>query len=174
MGEMIMGTEGTLHVTVGDDTQPAICWWYREPPKQTTVQPGAKKEGFVAGATMVAGGASRPVPLLFDDLALTGKESFLEKETKFAKRWLYAKGVMVQEEQRNPVDVELESFFNNCRDGGTPRANIDVGLADSVAVILSNQAMDEKRRVDFSEMEKAATPAPAAKPAGAKAKTANS
>jgi predicted dehydrogenase len=158
MGEIIMGTDGTLHITVGDDTNPAICWWYREPPKQTTVEKSdkAKKETFVAGATMVAGGASRPVPLMFDDLALTGKESFLDKEVKFARRWLYAKGVLVQEEQRNPVDTELESFFQNCRDGGTPRANIDVGLADSVAVILSNQAMDEGRKVYFNEIEKAA------------------
>lgn len=158
MGEIIMGTDGTLHITVGDDTNPAICWWYREPPKQTTVERSdkAKKETFVAGATMVAGGASRPVPLMFDDLALTGKESFLDKEVKFARRWLYAKGVLVQEEQRNPVDTELESFFQNCRDGGTPRANIDVGLADSVAVILSNQAMDEGRKVYFNEIEKAA------------------
>ncbi len=156
MGEMIMGTDGTLHLTVGDDTNPAICWWYREPPKATTVEKTdkSKKENYVAGATMVAGGASRPVPLLFDDLALTGKESFLDKEVKFARRWLYSKGVMVQEEARNPVDTELESFFQNVRDGGTPRANIEVGLADSVAVILSNQAMDEGRKVYFNEIEK--------------------
>ncbi len=105
---------------------------------------------------MVAGGASKPVPLLFDDLQITGKESFLDKEVKFARRWLYAKGVMVQEEQKNPVDTELESFFQNCRDGGTPRADINVGLGDSVAVILSNQAMDEGRKVYFNEMEKTA------------------
>ena len=77
---------------------------------------------------------------------------------------------MVQEEQHNPVDVELESFFQNCRDGGQPQADLEVGLADSIAVILSNQAMDEKRRVYFTEIEKPASPAPA----GAKAKTANS
>ena len=174
MGEMIMGTDGTLHITVGDDTNPAICWWYREPPKQTTVEPANKdkKEKFVAGATMVAGGASKPVPLMFEDLNMTGKESFLEKEMKFARRWLYSKGVLVQEEQRNPVDTELESFFNNCRDGGTPRADINVGLADAVAVILSNQAMDataagQPRKVYFNELEKAAPAAPNGKP-GAK------
>jgi hypothetical protein len=62
--------------------------------------------------------------------------------------------VMLQEEQRNPVDVELESFFNNCRDGGTPRANLEVGMADAVAVILSNMAMDEGRKVYFNEIDK--------------------
>ena len=49
-----------------------------------------------------SGGANGPIPLMFDDLNITGKESFLDREVKFARRWLTAKGVMVQEEQRNP------------------------------------------------------------------------
>jgi hypothetical protein len=85
---------------------------------------------------------------------LTGSEGFWDKEVKFAKRWLTTKGVMVQEEQRNPVDVELESFFRNCRDGQKPKADIEVGMADAIAVILSNQAMDEGRKVYFNEIEK--------------------
>src|SRR5256885_121955 len=40
------------------------------------------------------------------------------------------------------------------RDGKRPLADLEVGLADSVAVILSNLAMDEERRVQFSEIEK--------------------
>ena len=64
---------------------------------------------------------------------------------------------MLQEEQRNPVDVELESFFQCCKDGSAPRANLEVGMADAVAVILSNKAMDENRRVYFNEMEKLGT-----------------
>ena len=35
MGEIIMGTDGTVEITVGDDVHPAIAWWYREPPKTT-------------------------------------------------------------------------------------------------------------------------------------------
>ena len=88
------------------------------------------------------------------DLDFTGKESFQDREVKFARRWLTAKGVMMQEDPRNAVDVELESFFQNCRDGKTPRADVEVGLADSVAVILSNMAMDEGRKVYFNEMDK--------------------
>jgi hypothetical protein len=61
------------------------------------------------------------------------------------------------------VDTELESFFRNCRDGGRPRADIEVGLNDAIAVILSNQAMDENRRVYFNEIEKLGTGAPPAK-----------
>jgi hypothetical protein len=70
---------------------------------------------------------------------------------------------MSQEDPKNAVDVELESFFRNCRDGQRPKADLEVGLADSVAVMLSNQAMDEGRKVYFSEIEKMGRPgAPAA------------
>jgi predicted dehydrogenase len=156
MGEIIMGTDGTIEITVGDDLHMPVAWWYREPPKASTVQKATdKQQPFVAGATMIAsGGANGPIPLLTGDLAFDGKESFLDREVKWARRWLYAKGVFVQEESRNPVDVELESFFRNCRDGGRPRADLEIGLADSVAVILSNQAMDEGRKVYFNEIDK--------------------
>ena len=32
-GEIIMGTEGTLHLTVGTDEEPALGLWFREPAK---------------------------------------------------------------------------------------------------------------------------------------------
>jgi predicted dehydrogenase len=165
MGEMIVGTEGTIQITVGDGPNnyepkgsPAIAWWYREPPKVVT-NPAEQKK-VVAGATMVAGaGANGPYPILTSDIELTGKESFFDKEAKFARRWLLSKGVMSQEDPKNAVDVELESFFRNCRDGQRPKADLEVGLADSVAVMLSNQAMDEGRKVYFSEIEKQGRPA---------------
>ena len=47
-----------------------------------------------------------------------------------------------------------KSFFNNCRDGKRPKADLEVGLADSVGVILANLAIDQERRVYFSEMDK--------------------
>jgi hypothetical protein len=50
--------------------------------------------------------------------------------------------------------VELESFFDCCRTGHAPKANLEIGMADSVAVILSNLAMDEGRKVYFNEIEK--------------------
>jgi predicted dehydrogenase len=164
MGEMIMGTDGTIHITVGDDNNPAIAWWYREPPK-AQVDKAKTETAKVAGATMVAGPASKPIPIIFDDLKLTGQEGFIEKELKFARRWLYSKGVLVQEEQRNPVDTELESFFQSCRDGKKPKADVEVGLADSTAVILSNLAMDQERRIYFNEIDKigGAAAAPAKK-----------
>ena len=99
-----------------------------------------------------------PIPIMTSDLAFTGKESFLDREVKFARRWLYSKGVFMQEENRNPVDVELENFFNSCRDGQRPKADLEIGMADAVAVILSNMAMDEGRKVYFNEIDKLGRP----------------
>jgi predicted dehydrogenase len=179
MGEMIVGTEGTIQITVGDGPNnyepkgsPAIAWWYREPPKAVTTGKKEEPKKVVAGATMVAGaGANGPYPILTSDIELTGKESFFDKEAKFARRWLLSKGVMSQEDPKNAVDVELESFFRNCRDGQRPLADLEVGLHDSIAVMLSNQAMDEGRKVYFSEIEKQGRPpAPGAKPVTATVK----
>jgi hypothetical protein len=82
-------------------------------------------------------------------------DSFLTRESKFARRWLYSKGIMAPEEDRNPVTVELEDFFLCCKDPANhkPKSNLEIGLNDSTAVILSNLAMDEHRRVDFSEIQ---------------------
>ena len=154
MGECIMGTEGAVEITVGDDKAMPIAMWFKEPPQPKVTPAGAVKENWKAGATMVAGGVAKPLPIVAQRDEFTGKESFMEREMKFARRWLYTKGVMVPEEPRNPVDTELESFFNNCRDGGRPLADMEVGLADSTAVILSNLAMDLERRVYFNEIDK--------------------
>ncbi len=156
MGEIIMGTEGTVEITVGFDEAPCVAWWYREPPKKAATTAAAdKNKPFVAGATMVAsGGARGPIPIMTSDLEFSGKEGFFDREAKFARRWLMSKGVMAQEENDNPVDVELESFLKACRSGERPRADIEVGMADAVSVMLSNLAMDEGRKVYFNEIEK--------------------
>ena len=61
---------------------------------------------------------------------------------------------MVPEEDKNPVDVQLESFVESCRTGKTPAADLEVGLTDSTNVILANLAMDEGRRVFYEEINK--------------------
>ena len=153
-GEIIMGSEGTIHITVGSDNEPALAVWFPEPRPEALkpAEPGKEKPA-VAGATLAGTGKGRRgLPILFDEDVVTGKESFLAKEMKFARMWLYSKGVMVPEE-RNPVDNELMDFFECVRTGKHPAADIEVGLADSTAVILSNLAMDEGRRVYMKEME---------------------
>ncbi len=155
-GETILGTEGTIEITVGTDAEPAIALWYNEPkPATATPASAVKKEETVAGATMASTGrGGRGFPILLDRDQMRGNESFLEKELKFARRWLYSKGIMLPEEDRNPVDVSMESFFDSCMTGKRPLADLEVGLADASMVILSNLAMDEGRRVYFNEMDK--------------------
>lgn len=164
-GETIMGTEGAVEITVGDDSHPVLATWYREPSPPPSVTKAGEKKAYVAGATMVAAGAQKGVPILLDRDKVAPNEAFVDKEMKFARQWLYSKGVMMPEEPRNPVDTELESFFRDCKTNGRPKANIDIGLADSATVILTNLALDEDRKVMWSEIDKLQKAgAPEAKP----------
>ena len=79
---------------------------------------------------MVTPGAQKGVPILLDRDRIGGGDGFASKEMKYARQWLYTKGGMMPEETRNPVDTALRSFLEDCRTGGRPRANIDVGLND--------------------------------------------
>ena len=154
-GEVIMGTAGAVEITVGDGqkTMPTALW-YREP-TPTKVSPGTEKTETKAGATFALAGPQKGIPIITSDTEVDWKkDAFLDRESKLAKRWLYSKGVMIPEEDVNPVETELTSFFNDSKSGGRPKADVEVGLADSAAVMLSNIAMDENRRVYFSEIEK--------------------
>ena len=65
---------------------------------------------------------------------------------------------MSPEEDHNPVDNELAGFLESCRTGKKPLADVEVGLHDSIAVMLSNMCADQERRVNFSEIEKLSAP----------------
>src|SRR6266700_1750483 len=155
-GEVIMGTEGTIEITVGTDDEPAIGLWFTEPRKpEVTSAKGKKEAPAVAGATLAGTGAgTRALPIILAKDQVTENDSFLQKEMKFARRWLATKGVMALEEDKNPVNAEIEGYFESVRTGVRPHADLEVGLADSAAVILSNLAMDEGRRVYFNEIDK--------------------
>ncbi|MGA3185883.1 MAG: Gfo/Idh/MocA family oxidoreductase [Bryobacteraceae bacterium] len=153
MGELIIGTEGAVHITVGDDKNPATAMWFPEPPKPQATQTGEKEKEHKAGATMVSVAPGKSLPILLSKDEVSGNESFLDKEMKFARRWLYNKGVMAPEEDKNPVDSELEGFLENCRDGKRPRADVEVGLRDSIAVMFSNLCAEQERRVNFNEID---------------------
>lgn len=157
-GEIIMGDAGSVEITIGDDSHPVLATWFREPaPPPTITKAGEKSAKKVAGATMVSASGAKGIPILLDrDKVNMAQDSFIDRETKFARQWLYSKGVMMPEEPRNPVDTELESFFKNCKDGGTPLANLEIGLNDSISVMLTNMAVDEDRKVHWSEFEKIA------------------
>jgi predicted dehydrogenase len=160
-GELIMGTGGAVHITVGTDNEPATAIWYPEKDTKLTKADPKTKENTVAGATMVTGKASQGLPVLLEGEAVDMKnDSFIQREMKFARLWLYKKGILVPEEPVNPVDTELEGFFHSVRTGTRPRADLEVGLMDSTTVMLSNLAMEEQRKVYFSEINNMGTGAP--------------
>lgn len=158
-GEEIMGTGGTIQITIGDAANPAVgpavALWYRETNAPKVEAAGKAKENWVAGATKAAtGGPPKALPILLPQDQIGAADSFLAREAKFARRWLYSHNIRMPEEERNPVEIEIEDFFRCVRNGTRPVADIEVGLNDSIGVILSNRAMDEGRRVYYSEMER--------------------
>ena len=155
-GEIIMGTEGSIEITVGNADEPAFGLWFYEPPPAKEAKTEEQKEMMkIAGATVASAGRSaRGLPIILAPDQFSGDESFLERELKYSRRWLYSKGIMVPREDRNPVDAQLDGFFTSCRTGKTPKADVDAGLDNASTVILANLAMEEGRRVPFSEMEK--------------------
>ena len=81
-----MGTEGAVHITVGDDTNPATAMWFPEPPKpQTSTSTGKEKE-HKAGATMVSAAAGKSLPILLSKDQIGANDGFMDKEMKFARR----------------------------------------------------------------------------------------
>lgn len=156
-GEMIMGTQGTIHITVGTDDPPALGIWYMEPPKKAAA---GTKGGAVASASLASlgKGGSKALPILLSRDEVTEQDSFMQKELKFARRWLYSKGVMLPEEDKNPVDQQMIEFWDCVRAGGKPKADLEIGLSDSAAVILSNLSMKEERKVWRKEIDTMGNP----------------
>jgi len=164
-GLVIMGTAGAVELTLGSDNALPTALWFREP-QPTTISSGGEKTSTTASASWAQAGPQRGIPIITPTTEVDWKnDSFLARESKFARRWLYDKGIMLPTEDRNPVDTELESFLSCVRSGNRPWADLEVGLADSTAVILSNLAMDENRRVYFKEMETMGIAVPTPPPA---------
>ena len=142
VGMVIMGTAGAVEITLGVEPALPTALWFRE------------------SAPHIGVPIMTPVTEVDE-----GNDSFLARESKIARRWLFDKGILSPQEDRNPVDTELESFLSDTRSGKRPLADLEVGLANSTAVILSNIAMDENRRVAFKEIDTMGLPAPVAPPA---------
>ncbi len=170
VGEVIMGDGGTIHISLDRGTGHGM--WFREAnAPQRAAATGQAKENWTAGATVLEGAVSKGFPILPGrEFEVSSSDSFINRELKFARRWLYGKGILVPEELRDPVAVELEDFLLCVRDGKKPKADMEVGLNDSIAVILANLAMDQERKILFSEIEKMGkgTPAPPARRAPAR------
>lgn len=155
-GEVIIGTEGTIEITLGTEEQSPIGLWYYEPSRAKVSTAAAKAEiARVAGASVATtpDGRGLGLPILLDRDQINGDESFFQRELKYTRRWLYAKGIMVPEEDRHPVAAELDSFFDCCKEGKRPKADLEAGLRNAMTVLIANRAMDEGRRVQYSELE---------------------
>ena len=143
VGIVVMGSRGAVEMTYGIENATPTALWFREP------------------APSAAPAAQIGVPIMTPSTEVDWKnDPFLVRESKIARRWLFDKGILLPEEDRNPVDTELTSFLSDVRSGKRPYADVDAGLANATAVILSNIAMDENRRVAFKEMETMGRPAP--------------
>jgi predicted dehydrogenase len=124
-GMVVMGTAGAVELAFGSDSAWPTGLWFREP------------------AATAPSGPQRGIPLMTPATEVDWKnDSFLTREAKLARGWLYEKGIMLPQEDRNPGDTELESFLSDARTGNRPRADLEFGLAYSTAVILSNLAME--------------------------------
>ncbi len=154
--EVIMGTDGAIEITLIPGGE---GMWFRDPMKEKMGDQAETQEAWTAGATvadMLEQGDGLPIIPGIQDLE-SADVGFIEKEVEFAKRWLYTKGIMVPTEDKDPEYKELESFLIDVRDGGTPKSDIEVGLQDSIAVMLANYCMDEERNVQFDEIEEMGT-----------------
>ena len=131
-GVMIMGDQGTLDVT--DDRG----IYFREPVAK--VSSGPAKENWWAGATVSKAAAQKGI-LLFPEKE--DKDSgFVDRELGYAKRWLASMGIYTPEEPFDPYWGELVNFFASIRQGKPIVAPLEVGVADAMAVIHANRAID--------------------------------
>ncbi len=142
-GEIIMGTAGTIEITLGPP--PAGLWFYEPPPSKSPLA-----ETAVAGPNPTE--RMKGLPILIPNNLVTGP---VERDMKWAHLWLEQNGVMVPREDPDPVQTQLESFFECCRTGKRPVADVDIGLANSIMVMLANTAMREARGAYYTEVEKA-------------------
>ncbi|MDE0109413.1 MAG: Gfo/Idh/MocA family oxidoreductase [Bryobacterales bacterium] len=152
--ETILGTDGAIELTLipyGDGML------YPDVMKVKMEDQAKQKddgENWVAGATVGMDTAEQGDGFPIDPEAVDPNQvSFVEKELFFAKTWAYNKGILRPEEDIDPEYAELSSFLKDVATGSRPKADIGVGLQDSVAVMLANLAMDEQRKVQFAEIE---------------------
>ena len=150
--ETILGDRGTIEITLGRNDPRATFY----PQKLARGAPTAgdspsipKELDWMAGATILQ--KAKGVPITSEPPAES--QGFVAREVEHARRWLVELGVIEVERERNPIQAEDEHFFECIRQGTKPLADLDVGTADSRAVIYANRAMDRKERVTWPEPE---------------------
>ncbi len=135
--EQIMGDGGTLIITIGKGM------YFREHAAKVT-QAGTK-ENWWAGATVTKQAKEEGIPI-FPEHG-NGEGAFLEREVRYARRWLASMGIFNYEEQHDPWWSEQTNFFASIRDGKPVAAPLEMGVADALAVIYANRAVETGQKV---------------------------
>ena len=151
--ETILGTDGSIELTLIPYGDGMLYPDVMKVKMEDQAKQAKTEENWVAGATVALDTAEQGDGFPIDPEAIDPSQvGFIEKELFFAKTWAYQKGILRPSETVDPEYAELSSFLTDVATGNRPRADIEVGLRDSVAVIMANLAMDEQRKVAFSEI----------------------
>lgn len=137
--EQIMGDQGTLVITIGNGM------YYREKAAKATA--GEAKESWWAGATVSEQAAQKGIPIFPEKT--NGEPGFLDRELLHAKRWLASLGIYEYEEPHNPLWSELVNFFGSIRENKPVVVPLEVGVADALAVIYANRAIETGQKVSW-------------------------
>jgi predicted dehydrogenase len=135
--EQIMGDQGTLETTIGKGM------YYRE--NVAKVSTGASKENWWAGATVTKAAAQEGIPI-FPEKG-NGEGGFLDREVRYARRWLAAHGIYNYEEPNDPWFTEMVNFIATIREGKPVIADLEAGVSDALGVIYANRAIETGQKV---------------------------
>jgi predicted dehydrogenase len=135
--EQIMGDQGTLEITLGKGM------YYRENVSKAST--GTAKEEWWAGATVSEQAAQKGIPIFPEKP--NGQGGFLDREWRYARRWLASMGIYEYEESHDPWWSEMVDFLASIREGKPVVAPLELGEADALAVIYGNRAVDTGQKV---------------------------
>jgi predicted dehydrogenase len=136
--EHIIGDQGTLDITLGKGM------FYREPVAK--VSTSGAKENWWAGATVSDQAALAGIPI-FPEHGVMGDLGLVDREMRYAKRWLASMGIYNYEEPHDPWWSELHNFMVSVRDNKSVIVPYEIGLADAQAVIYGNRAIETGQKV---------------------------
>jgi hypothetical protein len=132
-----MGDQGTLEITIGKGM------YYRENVSKAST--GAAKEEWWAGATVSEQAAQKGIPIFPEKP--NGQGGFLDREWRYARRWMASMGIYEYEEPHDPWWSEMVNFLASVREGKPVVAPLELGVADALAVIYGNRAVDTGQKV---------------------------
>lgn len=135
--EQILGDQGTLIISAGKGL------YFREKLPEVTL--GASKEKWKAGATVIAATPEQGIPIFPEKISDT--DAFLDREVKYAKRWLASMGIYDYEEPHDPGYSEMANFLASIREGKAVSSPLGLGLSAARSVIYANRAIETGQKV---------------------------